>query len=753
MQILKATASRTAAALATILAAGLGGAAALAEPPASTTAQSSGGLGEIVVTAQKRKENLQSVPVSITAISASQLLASRVTNATQITQQVPNLSVQTPYGDAQPVFSLRGVSLVDYSQHQQGPIAMYVDEDYKGAGVFRAQQLFDVDRVEVLRGPQGTLFGRNTTGGSINIYTVSPNLQGTRGFVTAGVGNYGLKETSGAIEFTPIKDVLGVRIAYDYRRTDGFIKALQPGLDPFNNENGGGVRVKVDYHPSSRLKFELTYAHGQSATNATGYTAEFIGPDGIAHLGLFNPNEPYYASNAGNQGYIDIVNDTVQLRGEYNISDAVTLTSLSSYDRGRFKSYADDDDRPENILGDGVNSLVRDWSQELRLASSTAGPFTWLVGGAYSGEHINTSSRYDYYALLAKEIDGQPSCLVDQETGCIYLNAFDTHRRSAAAFAHLTYELAEGLQIQGGLRYSNDQTVLNDYTSTLGYYDPTTGAAVLNSDVHQIAGPPFHSFTNQNVSGKFVVRYEFMPRVSVYASYSRGYRSGTFNGYAYYAPSEVNIVKPETLDSYEFGFKGEFLDRKLRVNGAIFYYNYKDQQFLNVNELGLETLVNAPKSRIWGGELEITAVPTRTLSFHASVGHTNAVFRELTLEGEDLSGNRLPSAPNWTLNGAIDWTILQDSPGQVDLHVDTRYTSKQYFDAFNADQSSQPAYWLVDASLSKPLIGKKLTASIWAKNILGQRYNAYSLGDGAVNAQEAVRGAPRTYGGSLTYTF
>lgn len=716
-------------------------------------AQANDGLAEIVVTAQKRSENMQDVPVSVTALSGSQLRSLNLTNATQITQQVPNLAVQTPYGEAQPIFSLRGVSLVDYSQHQQGPIAMYVDEDYKGAGVFRSQQLYDIDHVEVLRGPQGTLFGRNTTGGSVNIYTVSPNLAGTRGYFSGGVGNYGLRETSGAVEFTPIDDVLGIRIAYDYRRNDGFIKALQPGLKNFNNEDGGGVRVKIAYHPTPDLRLQLSYSHGESKTRPTGYSIEHVGAEGIGFLGFFNENESFYSSNAGSQGYLRINNDSAQLRGEWDVNSGMTLTSLTSYDEGTFSAYSDDDDRPEKILADGVDSRAKVWSQELRLASTDKGPFTWLVGGALSQEHIETSSRYDYFGLLSQDVGGEPSCLVDGASGCIYLNAFDAKRRSMAAFAHLTYKITERLQIQGGLRYSNDRTSVDSYTADLGYFDPATGEAVLGGGGTYISAPPFHRFTNSNLSGKIALRYEIGPNVNSYASYSRGYRSGTFNGYAYFDPSEVNIVKPETIDAYEVGFKAEMLGRKIRLNGSLFYYDYTNQQFLDVDELGLENLVNAPSSRIWGGELELTAALARNLTVSASAGHTDSKFKELTLGGEDLSGNRLSSAPRWTLNGAVDWTMLPDSPASIDFHADARYTSKQYFTPFNKQDASQRGYWLVNASISKPIQQTGLRFSLWIKNLLGKHYDVYMLDDAVLNGQLAVRGAPRTYGGSATVTF
>lgn len=716
--------------------------------------QSNAGLLEvIIVTAQKRKENLQDVPVSVTVINTDQLRSLKLENATQITQQTPNLSVQTPYGENQPIFSLRGISLVDYSQHQQGPIAMYVDEDYKGAGVFRAQQLYDIDRVEVLRGPQGTLFGRNTTGGAVNIYTVDPKLHGSRGHMSGGIGNFGLVEATGALEVTPVDDVLGLRVAFDYRKTDGYFKAVQPGLSNFGNEDGFGARIKVAFQPSDTVRFNLTYSHARSDTNPVGYAAVRVGENGIGNLGYFNEGLGFYETNAGGQGYLKINNDSALLRSEFDTSSHVTLTSLTSYNHGKFSGLSDDDDRPENIVADGADTTAEVWSQEFRLASTGTGPFTWLAGASLSKEDVETATRYDYFGLSSTDIDGTPSCLIDNQSGCIYLNSFDMERQSWAAFGHLTYELTDRLQIQGGLRYSNDKTSLNDYQANLGYFDPATGAAVFGGGGVFIDGAPFDSFTNENVSGKIALFYEATPGFNVYASFSRGYRSGTFNGYAYFDPAEVNIVKPEILNAYEIGFKSEMLNRTMRLNGAMFYYDYKNQQFLELNEFGLEVLKNAPKSRIWGGELEISAMPTDSLRLAAAVGYLDAAFKELILEGQDISGNRLASTPDWTLSGAVDWTVLPSSRAAFDVHLDAAYSGFQYYGAFNTANSAQPSYWLVNGGLTKPIGETGLSITAWVKNLFNEKYNAYLLDDSVVNGALAVRGKPRTYGISARFEF
>lgn len=715
--------------------------------------QDDGGLNVIMVTAQKRSEDLQDTPISITALSGKDLQKLKLDGASQIAQQVPNLTVQTPFGEVQPIFSLRGVSLVDYSQHQQGPIAMYVDEDYKGAGVFRAQQLYDIKRIEVLRGPQGTLFGRNTTGGAVNIYTVQPSLKGTEGFLTGGIGNYGLRETTGALEVTPVTDVLGIRVAFDGRRTDGYLHAVQPGLKDFANENGYAFRVNVAFRPSDAVRLNLTYSHSRSNTRPAGYTVNHIGPEGIGRAGLFNDGLGFYDVNAGDQGYLKVNNDTVLLRGEFDVTPGITLTSLSSYDKGRFIAYSDDDSRPERVLADGSNANARDWSQELRLASTGKGPFTWLLGVAGSWENIDSATRYDSYGSFSKDVNGTPICLIDGITGCVYTNDFKMRRQSLSAFAHLTYKLTDGLELQGGLRYSSDRTNIDRYKAYLGYFDPVSGNPVF-AVATSINAPPVNEFTNRNLSGKVALSYDVSPRSRIYASFSRGYRSGTFNGYAYFDPSEITIVKPEILDAFEVGTKNEFFDRKLRLNAAVFYYKYKNQQFLDVTNQGLEVLVNAPRSRSWGAELEAEVAPARHLTLSASVGYVNAKFQELTLSGVNLAGNRLTSAPRWTINTAFNWDLLPATAAEFSLHVDARYTSLQYFDAFNARDISQPGYWLVNGRISKPVGNTGLEFGAWIKNAFGKKYYTYLVDyKPFMNADLATPGTPRTYGVDLTFRF
>lgn len=726
--------------------------AAAAQDNAAAQSPDDGGLDVIIVSAQKRPEDLQDTPISVTAISGEALDNLKLVGASQIAQQVPNLAVQTPFGEVQPIFSLRGVSLVDYSQHQQGPIAMYVDEGYKGAGVFRAQQLYDIERIEVLRGPQGTLFGRNTTGGAVNIYTVQPDLAGTEGYLTVGFGNYNLREATGALELTAIDDVLGVRVAFDARRNDGYLKA-ERGLKDFANEDGYAFRVSTAFHPTQDIRFNLTYSHSRSDTRPAGYTVKDIGEDGVGWAGIYNEGFGFYDVGAGDQGYLEVENDSVMLRGEFDLTPGMTLTSLSSWDKGNFSAYSDDDSTPYNILADGSDADAEVWAQELRLSSTDRGPFTWLVGASYSDETIDTSTRYDSFGSFSEDIDGTPSCFYDYYSGCVYTNAFSSKRRSWSTFGHLTYEIMPGFELQGGLRYSNDRTRINDYQAWLGYFDPQTGDPVYGVYT-LIDGAPVDRFTNENVSGKIAASYELTADNSIYASYSRGYRAGSFNGYAYFDPSEVSIVKPEIVDAFEIGSKNEFLNRKLRLNAAVYYYKYRNQQFLDVTDEGLEVLVNAPRSRIWGAELEAQAQVTPALRLSAAAGYTNAKFQELTLSGVDLSGNRLSSAPRWTLNGALDWTPFEGTAGEFTLHADARYTGLQYFDAFNAPTISQPSFWLVNGRIVKPVGDSGLKFGAWVKNAFDKRYYSY-LVDYQVymNANLATPAAPRTYGVDVTLEF
>ena len=308
----------------------------------------SGALEEIVVTAQKRAESLQDVPVSVTALTADELDDMKLDNATMIAERVPNLRVNGIIGGPSPVFSLRGVSMFDYSLNQSSPVATYVDEVYKGNFALFGVELFDLERVEVLRGPQGTLYGKNTTGGAINFISRTPSFDSTDRYLKLGVGNYNRYEVDGGFGGTLVADRVAARIAFTYAKADGWFKNLLPGGPDMDAVDQWAARGSLLFRPSDSLDLLLRYSHSdQSAYNYAIFARP--GPNGIG-AGVFeqyhqldpisNPNTDYFREGlADDEVEVSFTpkreqtTDTVSLTANVAVSSALTLTSISAYSR------------------------------------------------------------------------------------------------------------------------------------------------------------------------------------------------------------------------------------------------------------------------------------------------------------------------------------------------------------------------------------------------------------------------------------
>jgi iron complex outermembrane recepter protein len=715
-------------------------------------------IQEIIVTAQKRAENAQDVPISISTLSGENLAQQRIANVTGLAAQVPNLQITTPYNDAIPVFSLRGVSAVDYSQNQSSPVALYVDEVYKGLSVFTSLQMFDLERVEVLRGPQGTLYGKNTTGGAINFYSKAPDLaEGFAGHLAAGIGSYNRHEVDGGVNVPMIGHVLGARIAFALRKADGFIDNLA-GEDQSSIDDRA-VRASVAFQPFDGLKAVLRYTSSRSTPTGYGIIADDIGIKGPGEAGFgtgyTRDGLDFLDNEVDRVGRLDIENEGAMLAVTWDAFAAASFTSVSSYDEGRWLTEEDFDGTPFNLLHDDFLSRAKAWSQDLRLASTGDGSLQWLLGAYFYRDRVLSSQTYRFYYAFAGDNDGsgELDCPEDGVTGCRYDNEFSQTRRSRALYTQATYELTDELGLTAGLRYTRDDNRLDYYRAALGFLEPATNTEVVNV-FPTITAPPVDRARDSNVSGKIGLDYRATERVLLYLTMSRGYRGSSFNGQALTSPEEVTIAEPERLDAYELGLKTQSADNRLRLNGAAFYYDYQNQQFLDVTPQGLQVLYNAPQSRIYGAELELTARASVGLQMRVGISYMDAQYREITLQGADLSGNRLIVAPQWTAMGGIDWQSFKAAFGSLTLHTDSRYTSRQFYDAFNTPEVAQPSYVLHDARLTFSSPGEAVSVSAWIKNITDKEYRVYRLDlSDNFNFNGAQRGRPREYGIEAIYRF
>src|ERR1700730_11282028 len=779
-----------------------GGAAFAAASPQSVSADEA--LAEITVTAQRVTERLQDVPVAVTAISATELTERGVRQAGDITSTVPNLLLNSPYGpEAQPTFTLRGVTTQDFSENQSSPVAMYVDEVYKSVGAVQALQIYDLDRVEVLRGPQGTLYGKNATGGAISFYSRNPSLSSYDGYLTVGGGNYSDYSARAAVGGPIVENELGWRVALLYEKRDGWVRSTVPGVDslgnvvprpsvePLNGVDALAGRFTLMARPSDAMTATLKASVSRSGGTPYGAHALNNDPNGTG----FNGNIGWFDKGAKFAVHKDIHNDSVSLKLDWQMSEHATLTSVTGYDYGWWYEKSDDGGLPIEARLDDPNtyfSSVNAFSQEIRLASHDTGAFGWLAGLYYGRESTHATVQFHFFdGYLGAWGPTNPGVPVPLY-GFDEYNSLDQLQDSRAVILNATFVVAPNVTLRAGVRYTKDKVPISDsyalegglanpgsvgfapdggttwWTQTIGALPAgvtaprtffQTGLAPQGLGVV----PEFGKDTN-NFSGKIGVDWKPGEDLLAYASISQGYRGVAFNGQAYNAPTQLTFAGAEKLTSYEIGLKTGFWDRRGVFNAALFHYDYKNQQFLDAFTLpgglgsGFRT-VNAPKSRVDGAEFEFRAKATNDLEILSSVGLLHSKYVELVLHGVDRAGNRLIQAPNFNGSLGVDWRFAHLAAGDLRLFVDGNYYGKQYFDAFNTERIAQDAYGIANARVSFESSARRgFRVAAWVKNLTNRQYLAYGLNQkdpdtGALGFDYGLVGEPRTYGVEATLRF
>ena len=782
---------------------------------ADVASQQDAALQEIVVTAERRTEKAQDVPVAITAVSAADLETRGVRQASDITAIVPNMLLNLPYGpEAQPTFTLRGVTTQDFSENQSSPIAMYVDEVYKPVGAVQALQTYDLERVEVLRGPQGTLYGKNATGGAVNFYSRNPSLSQYDGYVTLGGGDYSDYSVRAAVGGPIVDDQLGWRAALYYEKRDGWVRSVAPDfipgappVQPLNGVDALGARFTLLARRTDTFTATLKLAFSRSG--GTPYGAHAIAVDPVATG--FSGNIGWFDNGAKFAVHKEIRNDSAALKLEWQLGGQATLTSVSGFDFGRWYEKSDDGGLPIVARIDDPNtyfSTVNAFSQEIRLASHDTGALGWLGGLYYGRESTHATVQFHFFDAYGPYWFPQNAGAPAQLYGFDEYNNFDQFKDSRAVFANMTFAVVPTVTLRAGLRYTKEKVTIDNFyalvgglasppagtspnvdtatwwTQSIGVPLPAGTSAPLTSFQQGLAPqslglrPEFGKDTD-NVSGKIGADWKPREGVLAYVSISQGYRGVAFNGQAFGDQTQVTFADPEKLTSYELGLKTELGNRRGIFNATLFHYDYKNQQFLDAFTLpnGLGTgfrTVNAPKARIDGAELELRGKATPDLEIGSSLGLMHSKYVDLTLnQGLCVSGtapnctvprvccvgNRLIQAPDYDASVDLDWRFARLAVGDLRLFADANFYGKQYFDAFNTERDAQGAYGVANARLSLESTGKRgYSIGAWIKNLTNRQYLAYALnqGDadtGALGFDYSLVGEPRTYGIDATWRF
>ena len=699
--------------------------------------------GEIVVTARRREESLIEVPISMSVVTGDSLVKSGAADITALQDKTPNLTLQIARGSNSTLIAFsRGVGQQDPLWGFEPGVALYIDDVYVARPQGAVLDIFDVERVEVLRGPQGTLYGRNTIGGAVKYVTRRLGSQ-FKASARASYGSYNQIDLVGQV-VVPVGDTLSFGAAVAQYWRDGFGTNLTTGAEHYNKDVLA-ARLSAEFTPSDNIFIRVAGDRVIDRSNPRHGTR--LLPNGVDPI--YAPTASVYDTRAGIGDDNRVETRGLSVTGEINLSDALTFKTITSWRDGNTDTVIDFDNTVLPTLDVPAEYSDRQFTQELQLL--------------YEGERIQ--GVFGVYYL-----NGRASGAFDTVVGAINtttLTAGTVFTKSYAAFGDFSFDLTDQFKISAGLRYTRDEKTgsvfRRNYT---GIRSPHFGNAAA------VPGLIRSDYTNsrdfEKLTPRVSISYEPREDLNFYASYGKGFKSGGFDmrGDVVLTPTTVNGYNPETIDSYELGMKGAFLDRTLFVNLAGFYSDYKDQQVtIQVPALpsGIASFVdNAGKGVIYGFEFETRVVPSRNFSATMAIGYTNADYKEFfTFIGGgttpvDVSNQRaFQNTPEWTANVSATWS--EDLAGgtiaftpSVSLRSDT-----QMFE-LATPALDQDGYALVDASLNWTSGGGRYRIGVAARNLTDARYRVggYNF-PGALTGNSVIGyyGPPRTVTGTFEVKF
>lgn len=740
------------------------GSAAVAQGSIDSPPAAEAQLDEIIVTAQKRSEGLQNVPISITAFSSAQLDDRQIRFVEDLVMGVPTLQVNAVLGDGLPTFSLRGISMSDFSLAQNGPVVVYYDEVPKASTAILGLGLYDLERVEVLKGPQGTLYGKNTTGGAVNLVSRKPNFE-NGGQLSVGYGNYSHASAEGAGEVA-LSDSIGARLAFTFDRAHGWAKNAFPNAPDGNSLRQYGIRGSVRLRPNDAV--DVTIRASTSLQNPWNYGSP---PLTIDDSGVGGPIYSLFGLAGGSRAGLgkreidtpNIIRRRLRTRAlaanaDIHMTDNLTLTSITSWDRGSALVPEDGDALPVAVSQATYYGRTKQIAEDLRLASDFSGPFNFILGGYLNSEKIHNFTSTNFFSDIDVNGDGQINAQDCIDGGgflaCNVYNQFDQKKTSVAVYTDVTYALTDQVKLRGGLRYTHDRGKLRNFLAQIRALDGTPLFNTIPGDPVDPFATTSRDFKDNNLSGKIGIDYQLTTDALLYASYSRGYRGSAFNGQAFFGAPELTIVSPEKVQAAEAGFKSEMFDRRIRLNGAVFWYGYKNQQFIDVDPLTtFSRLINLPKARIFGAEADLQVKATDRLTLSAAAGLIDTKVLRGAAQGIDVRGNELINAPKFTLSGSVDWAIPVGGWGALDARVDLAHASGQYFDILNRRTARDDGYTVINSRLRLHPDDDRYGVAVWVKNLTNEFYNTNKVDVSGLGWIYTHVNPPRTYGVTVDMKF
>ena len=763
-----------------------------AASPEAVEAAPASGIGDIIVTAQFREQRLQTTPLSITAVNSEMLEARSQTSVQQISNQAPNVTLRannTAFGSSMIAY-IRGVGQDDFNFALEPGVGIYVDDVYYSSLTGTLLDLLDLDRVEVLRGPQGTLAGKNSIGGAIKLYSKKPEA-GTSGFIEGTVGSYARLDFKGAVNFEMVPDRLFVRLSGMTHNEDGYVDRLDYAcLHPdsglvavadgasckLGTEGGKSVsagRLALRWIASDDVEvnvaadfvrdmsevgasvvtdiYDAPLAPTLSTINGVPYDSRFLPPNGYTSYSTFiDPR----AATAERPWYPFATQPIQHYKGwgvsgtiDWNLGDRLTLKSITAY-RWYRNDFAEDTDGSPLPVQIVVNH-TRHWqvSQELRLNGSIGDLIDYTVGGFYLKERGNGAARVDLnYGGILDFLQNDP-----------------TPARSIAGFMQATAHLTPRLDLIGGFRYTSDRKKYifsrrnPDGTAIPPIVDPNNIPP--NGYLYGLDGS-VGRYKKSRPDYRVNLTYRWTDDFMTYAQVATGYKGGGVNPRPYF-PSQIVPIQPETMTAFEVGFKSDLFDRRLRLNMSAFYNDYKDIQLTTTRCDAISPFPGAPcfaplnvgSAHVKGIEAEVTARPVDGLLIDASASYLDFNYTKINPDTGVVKGDISPYTPKWKLSGGIQYEVPVGDLGSITPRVDASYQSTSWSLAANGPLNILPGYTLVNARLTWRSPGRDWQASVEVTNLTNKYYllsKQVPSGSGYINGQP---GLPRRFAFTIRKQF
>ena len=691
-------------------------------------------IDEIVVTALKREQPLSDVGVSVTAFTGADLDELGLGEPADLAAQTPNLNANVVFGNSIPNISIRGVGLNDYAVNNNPAVGVYADEVYLVSPAMLSFQLFDLDRVEVLKGPQGTLYGRNTTAGAINFVSRRPDDE-FEAYIDLGYGNLDRTEVGAALS-GPLGEAVSARIAFRAdRQGDGHQRNRATG------RNVGWVdrlawRGMIRFQPSSALDILAEWHAGSDESDTLLLKVDNIfTPEDDA----FFPGDPF--SSAGRRDTImDVESDGGVLTAHWSPSAGVTFTSITAMEEFSRRHVEDRDGTSLNHLDGTFVNDIEQFSQEVRLTWERS-ELVFIAGAIFATDEVDTRDLFETEDFFLAGIF--PFRAVGNE----YRQETD----AKAAFVNAEWQSSPDWRLTGGLRYTNeDKDFSNAFTFI--YVDALPGAGGSQIDIFPAVE---QDYAASDVSGRIGVDYTGWENALLYLSLAKGFKSGNFQGQLTFNPADLAPFEAEEVLSYEVGFKGRLADNALFLTAAAFFYDYRDVQIYgSIYTEPIDPLFgidNVGDAEVMGAELDLSWQLTGDLGVHLGVGLLDTEITKSVLSTV-ASGSRLPNAPETNLNVRIDYSRILANGMAFEVLAHASYKDEVAYDIVRAPgETIEEGYWLANlrVTLRGSGDGEGWEVALWGRNLFDEEYRAQVL-TSTVGWGETW-GMPRTYGVELSY--